>query len=231
MKPWLSQEFDALFQQIHISGAKVIALAGASKGCGSSTMTLWLAKRCTSGGKKTLIVDFDLSGSGQGYPKALWHPDGAGEENAKISIEPNIDLLPQSAQSTTLITFRQPEALHQALERWKRDYDFVICDAGTITHSNWRNLPASSIGSASDATILCIGSTQTNENELLTSIHKLEQSGAVLLGTVINDRNNPSLSAEITRVLNSKGTLIPHRLRKKISDWLNNNTVLRGDYV
>lgn len=68
MKPWLSAEYDQLFHKIHQLDARVITLAGASPGCGASTQSLWLARRCAEDQHNVLLIDLDLSGSGQDYP-------------------------------------------------------------------------------------------------------------------------------------------------------------------
>lgn len=230
MKPWLSVEIDQLFHKIHQLDARVITLAGASPGCGTSTQCQWLARRCAEDQQKVLLIDLDLSGSGQGYPSANWKADGSGEADALIPLTPQLDLLPRPSSQRTILDLRQPQHLNNALERWKTEYHYILCDAGTISSANWRNLPITAISSVSDASILCLAAAKTTESELLTCMKRLDQGGINLLGTLICDRHNPSLAQEIIRVLNGKARWLPGKLKQKLCRYLENSPLLQGKY-
>ncbi|MCQ1059920.1 hypothetical protein ACQKPX_22380 [Photobacterium sp. DNB23_23_1] len=229
MKPWLSGEYDQLFHQIHQRNARVITLAGASSQCGTSTHCNWLARRCAED-HKVLLVDLDLAGSGQGYSSRPWCSNGEGESEAILQLTEQLDLLPRPSKEQTILELRQPNTFQQALERWKQDYHYILCDVGTMTNTNWRNLPINALSHASDATILCLAAAQTTESELLTCVSKLEQNGITLLGTLINDKTNPSLAEEIIRVLNGKARWIPLSLKRKLVDYLQSSPLLQGKY-
>lgn len=222
MKPWLSGEYDQLFHQLHQHNARVITLAGASSHCGTSTHCNWLARRCAED-HKVLLIDLDLTGSGQGYSSKPWDSNG----NAVIQLTKKLDLLPRPSEAQTILELRQMTSFQQALNRWKQDYHYILCDVGTIAHGNWRNMP---INALSDATILCLAAAKTTESELLTCISKLEQNGISLLGTLINDQSNPSLAEEIIRVLNGKARWVPQRLKRKLINYLQSSPLLQGKY-
>lgn len=230
MKPWLSVEFDQLYHKIHQLDVRVITLAGASSGCGASTQCQWLARRCAEDQNKVLLIDLDLSGSGQGYPASPWHSDGTGEPEALIHLAPQLDILPQPSSQRTILDLRQPQILASAIERWKKDYHYIVCDIGTISTANWQNLPITAISHHSDASILCLAAAQTTESELLTSMKKLEQGGIHLLGTLINDKHNPSLAQEIIRVLSGKARWLPNRIKRSLIRYLEHNPLLLGKY-
>ncbi|OLQ78754.1 hypothetical protein BIT28_25875 [Photobacterium proteolyticum] len=230
MKPWLSAEYDQLFHKIHQLDARVITLAGASPGCGTSTQSMWLARRCAEDQHSVLLIDLDLSGSGQGYPSGPWQSDGTGESDVIIHLDQQLDLLPQPSVHRTILDLRQPQMLAAALERWKKNYHYIICDIGTISTANWQNLPITAISHISDASILCLAAAQTTESELLTSMTKLEQGGVRLLGTLINDKSNPSLSQEIIRVLHGKARWIPETIKRRLIHYLQHNPLLLGKY-
>ena len=229
MKPWLSGEYDQLFHQIHQQNARVITLAGASSQCGTSTHSHWLARRCAED-HKVLLVDLDLAGAGQGYAAKAWNSNGEGEASSLIQLTEQLTLLPRPSEERTILDLRQPDSFKRALERWKQDYHYVLCDVGTMTHTNWRNLPINAISHASDATILCLAAAKTTESELLTCISKLEQNGISLLGTLINDQSNPSLAEEIIRVLNGKANWIPRSIKHRLIDFLQASPLLQGKY-
>jgi len=230
MKPWLSVEFDQLFHKIHQLDARFINLAGASSGCGTSTQCNWLARRCAEDQKKVLLIDLDLPGSGQGYPARHWDSDGSGESDALVHISPLLDILPQPSSQRTILNLRQPQVLIKALERWKQNYHYIICDTGTISTANWRNLPITAISHISDASILCIAAAHTTESELITSMKRLDQGGIHLLGTLISDQYNPSLAQEIIRVLNGKARWFPSRIKNKLTRYLQRSPLLQGKY-
>ncbi|OAN16809.1 hypothetical protein A3K86_09355 [Photobacterium jeanii] len=229
MKPWLSQEYDQLFQQIHQHHYRVLTLAGASPQCGTSTQAFWLAQRLSQDQSKTLLIDLDLAGSGQGYPSAQWQCDGTEQSNAKIVINEHLDILPKPPQQT-ILALRQPQSLNQAFELWREQYQYIICDVGSINTANWRNLAVASLGYASDASILCLAAGKTTESDLLASVQRLEQSNINLIGTLINDRANPTLASEIQRVMNQKARWLPQFLKRKINQYLVTNPLLQGKY-
>ncbi|AJR07340.1 hypothetical protein C9J03_04135 [Photobacterium gaetbulicola] len=229
MKPWLSGEYEQLFHQIHRHHARVITLAGASSQCGTSTHCNWLARRCAED-HKVLLIDLDLTGSGQGCTAKPWHSNGQGEAEAMLQLTEQLTLLPRPRDEKTVLDLRQPDSFCQAIERWKQRYHYILCDVGTLTQTNWRNLPIGTISHASDATILCLAAAKTTESELLTCIHKLDQNDVSLLGTLVNDQYNPSLAEEIIRVLNGKARWLPQSLKCLLIDYLQNSPLLQGKY-
>ncbi|MEJ2763094.1 hypothetical protein VV869_03845 [Photobacterium sp. MCCC 1A19761] len=230
MTPWLSQEFDLLFQQVYQSGARVITLAGASRACGTSTLCRWLAERLSGENANVLLIDFDFSGTGQGIPPAEWSLDGTGQREAIYQPNSHLAILPRPSSPATLTSLRQPQCLSQAVAAWREQYDFVLCDAGTVYVANWQNLSATAIGSASDGALLCAAAAKTPENSLFQSIKRLEQGKVTCIGTIINDLHYPTLASEITRVLNSRGSWLPRRLRQRLTERINRSPLLQGEY-
>ncbi|MGF1878895.1 CpsD/CapB family tyrosine-protein kinase [Photobacterium frigidiphilum] len=230
MKPWLSQEYDQLFQQIHQQEARVISFTGASPQCGSSTMCYWLARRCAEDNNKVLLIDLDLSGLGQGNHTADWETNGSGEIDAIIHKTTQLDILPSPKNQETTMALRQPQTLLNTIQRWQQTYHYIIFDAGTISAANWRNLPAANICHASDAAILCIAAAKTTESEVLTSIDRLKQGGVNLLGCIVNDQHNPSLAYEILRILDTKASWLPKKIKIGLTHYLNQNSMLQGKY-
>jgi Mrp family chromosome partitioning ATPase len=230
MKPWLSQEYDQLFQQIHQQEAQVISFTGASPQCGSSTMCYWLARRCAEDNNKVLLIDLDLSGSGQGNHTTDWETNGSGEMDAIIHKTSQLDILPPPKNQETTMALRQPQILLNTIQRWQQTYHYIIFDAGTVSAANWRNLPAANICHASDAAILCIAAAKTTESEVLTSIDRLKQGGVNLLGCIVNDQHNPSLACEILRILDTKASWLPKKIKIGLTHYLNQNSMLQGKY-
>ncbi|KXI23020.1 P-loop NTPase family protein [Photobacterium sanguinicancri] len=230
MKPWLSQEFDQLFQQIHQRQCRIITFAGASSGCGTSTQAYWLAQRLSADQPKTLLIDLDLAGSGQGYPKADWSCQAADFSKHIRVLSEELDLLPQPQSQQTILELRQPQILAAAVKQWLDDYQYIICDVGNINTANWRNLAIASISHASNGTILCIAAGKTTESEVLASVQRLEQGNVDLIGTLINDQINPTLAEEIRRVMENKAKWLPKIMKQQIRNYLQTNPLLQGKY-
>lgn len=230
MKPWLSEEMEHLFQQLHQQQLRIICVASCNQKCGSSTMSYWLAERCSVNKTKVLLIDLDLSGSGQGYEPIPWETENKNKEQNLIKKHPFLDILPQPKNQSTVLTLRHPHKLRYLLQYWQQHYHYIICDTGNINTANWRNLPAVNIANASDGILLCLSAAKTTESELLTSITKLEKSNCNIIGIIINDQFNPTLSQRMLKSLENKAWWLPAKFKDKIAAILNRSQLLQGKY-
>ncbi|PSV12593.1 hypothetical protein [Photobacterium leiognathi] len=230
MKPWLSEEMEHLFQQIHQLQLRIICISSCNQKCGSSTMSYWLAERCSENQTKVLLIDLDLSGSGQGYEAIHWETENKSKEQPLIKKHQYLDILAQPEDQSTVLTLRQPHKLRYQLQYWQQHYHYIICDTGNINTANWRNLPAVNIANASDGILLCLSAAKTTESQLLTSIAKLEKSNCNIIGIIINDQFNPTLAQRLLKSMNSKAWWLPEKIRNKITAMINKSQLLQGKY-
>nr|WP_086940416.1 tyrosine-protein kinase family protein [Thaumasiovibrio occultus] len=229
MNPWLSQDFDLLFQQVQQSNAKTLVLVGAHRHCGTSTFTRWLAERFANE-HKVLLIDLDMDGAGQNIPPARWRLDGEGQQQALQQVYENLTILPQPADPITILSLRQSTQLTRCLAQWQNEYDYLLFDTGTMNTSNWEQLPACALGAHCDGVILCVAAAKTTEYQLQQCSLQFSQAKVPLLGTVINDSDYPTLSSEISHTITHRCHWLPKPLKRWLLKRLANSPLLRGDY-
>ncbi len=230
MKPWLIEEIDVLYQQIYQLGLHSITIAGASKHCGSSTLSLWLAQRCANYESNVLLIDFDQHNTDKKYPPQPWFIDGKGQEEAIIIRENNVAFLPISNQTITLNALRQPDILRKSLQKWQTEYNYIICDIGTLSNTSWQQHATLSIISVCDGCVLTVSGARTNEHEVLTALSKLKNNGGQIIGLIMNNHHNLSLAEDLIHRLEKNYRWMPKRLKLKIIKWLKNSHLLNGGY-
>lgn len=230
MKPWLSEEMEHLFQLLHQQQLRIICISSCNKQSGNSTMSYWIAERCAENKTKVLLIDLDLSGSGQHYDPVTWQTEQQDSQQSMVKKHEYLDILPQPDDQSTVLTLRQPHKLRYLLQHWQQHYHYIICDTGNINTANWRNLPAVNIANASDGILLCLSAAQTTESQLLTSIHKLEKSNCNIIGIIINDQHNPTLAQRLLKSLNSKAWWLPESVKRKLTAMINKSLLLQGKY-
>ncbi|WP_413111322.1 cellulose synthase operon protein YhjQ/BcsQ [Thaumasiovibrio sp. DFM-14] len=230
MKPWLTQEFDVLVQQLYHSQAHVITLAGASAGCGTSTLCRWLAERFSDEHARVLLVDLDIRRDRDTQMGSNWQLDNENITRHLISLSPTLSLLPAPSSPHTQLALKQPQKLQSAITHWRDQFDYIFCDVGNVNSTNWRSLPAASVAAVSDGTVLCVAAGKTHEAELLHSVKRLTQGNASLLGTLINDRDYPTLASDISRSLNQHTRWLPAQVRRWLISKINQSALLQGEY-
>jgi len=98
-----------------------------------------------------------------------------------------------------IMKIRQPGVLEQCIETWLTQYDTVIIDTSPINRINAQNIPPERVAAACDGAILVVLAGQTSEAAISNAVTKLENANAQLLGSVFNDRDNPTLKEELLR--------------------------------
>lgn len=226
----MREEIDILFQQIYQQELHVITLAGSSINCGNSQLSIWLAQRCANCDEKVLLIDLDNDPKEKRFPPKPWFMDGRGQREAIEKLENDVDFLPTSDQIVTLNALRQPDILQNALKTWRKEYQYILFDIGTLSSNQWQRHSTLGITSVSDGCILTFAGAKTSEHELLTSLGKLKYGGSNLIGIVMNNYHNPSLADSLSDRLKFRYTWLPKKLREKGIRWLNRNFILKGHY-
>ena len=99
--------------------------------------------------------------------------------------------------------------LEQKIAMWREQFDAIIIDTSAINAVNRGNIPAETVCANCDGTIMVVLAGQTTQTNLRLAYSRLTGAGAKLLGTVINDRSNPSLATELIRETWRVNTLLP----------------------
>ena len=220
--PFQNIELERVYTQTLAGKVRSLAITSANAGEGVTTLATALAHRNLMAGRSTLLVDLNL-----------WNPSLNGVLDLDTAIEekgllPSPRLISSGSQSDALIgitaptkrdavlKLREPGVLEQCIEEWHKDYDTVIIDTSPINRVNARNIPAERVAAACDAAILSVLAGMTSETMVSSAVKKLNEAGALLLGSVINDRFNPSLKDELLREIRRISRLRP------LARWLSN---------
>jgi len=202
----LAPQFDDLAQQLLAEsalGRKAIALAGACRGEGRTTLALVLAQRLADAGAKVLLVDADFDspqlaarlglGVAGGWQQALENGEPAWEAMIE-SLDDHLALLPlaprsenmqkaAAAQTAAEFTNQHASAIRQHLGDLRQHFDVILVDAGpeaSVHVANSRPLQGA-IGGV-DAAIL-VSDTRIAASSTLADLHRrLEDAHVVPLG-------------------------------------------------
>jgi Mrp family chromosome partitioning ATPase len=187
-------EIESLWRAIDAVGAHSVAVVSSLQGEGTTLIACALARRAGLTGTPSLLVDLSQSHS--------WMSD-------------LLDLAPQPGEIVTLRDYdlavlanvapedasawREPSALAAQATRWAADWGLVVFDTTPLLARNEESIPAKAIASAAQATILVVLAGRTPVPVIREARARLDGAGARLIGTVMNDRDNPSLLAELER--------------------------------
>ncbi|RYJ01661.1 MAG: hypothetical protein EON47_10045 [Acetobacteraceae bacterium] len=95
--------------------------------------------------------------------------------------------------------WRDPARLREAVAGWLRDWDTVVIDTAPLVAGTAQGVPGLAAAAAAEASLLVILAGRTPTSAVREASQALRKAGARLLGTVMNDRDNPSLRAELER--------------------------------
>ena len=238
MIPEQHLELEYIYNATLAKGLRSLAVTSANSGEGVSAVLTSLAYRNLYAGRSTLIVDFNLfrpnirqqfslpADTISSSDTAITTYDNKQLSNIKQQLpspqliehgksQAPLAVITPNPCKTTLLQLREPGTIEEMIECWKKDYDSILFDTSAINSANWSNLPAQRAAAASDGTLLVILSGHTTETMLATAAKKLTNAGAVIVGCVLNDRDNPQLNYELIREADRIERVFP-----RLSAWL-----------
>jgi Mrp family chromosome partitioning ATPase len=199
-------EIEALWLAVAGSAARSIAVVAAHAGEGTTSLAEVLAQRAARSGRRALYVD--LSGG---------HAGGAGlglaEDVILPGAAPGIGVLANPSAASAL-AWHDPLRLAAQVREWAGAWDIVLFDTAPLLAHETPGVPPLAAAAAAEATILVVLAGRTTAADLREAQHRLERSRARLLGSVLNDRDNPSLVAEMERELGRIGRFAPGLARR-----------------
>jgi len=214
-------ELESIYAATLARGVRSLAVASASPGEGVTSLVAALAHRNLHAGRSTLIVDFNLFRPGvQRYFGIGTTPPHQGALPAPCNVDHDRSparlavLSPQPSRSS-LLQLREPGTIEQLIDDWKEEFDSILIDTSAINAVNGANLPGERAAAACDGTLLLILSGTTTETMAAAAAKKLTDAGALLLGAVLNDRDQPSLLQELIREIDRLRPLLP-----RLAGWL-----------
>ncbi|KJF86661.1 CpsD/CapB family tyrosine-protein kinase [Photobacterium phosphoreum] len=124
-----------------------------------------------------------------------------------------------------IIELRQPQNLKLKIDAWLLEFDKIIIDTSPLSQSSLHNIPAHTVASCCDGTILIVLSGKTQQNEIKDTIEKLTVYNAQLIGLVFNDKLQPHIKDEICREIN-RCTFLPEKITTKLIHFIQHNRFL-----
>ena len=219
--PSTYQEIDRIYNATVARNMRSIAFCSANSSEGNSLVLQSFAKRVLSADRSTLVVDLNLH-------KPTMHTRFAisrGEASNKLLPAPqhivtaeesqNLSVITANLDKKTLMHLREPGSIEEHIEQWKKDFDVVLIDTAPLNSVNSGNLPAERIAAGVDGTIMTVQSGVTTESALKQAMKRLQETEALVVGSILNDRFDPPLKTEILREI--------HRIKKrfpKLAKWL-----------
>ncbi len=175
-----------------IKPIKRILITSSVLGEGKSTTAASLAKIFASGGTKTLIVDLDLRRPVQHRILSVENSGGvmellAGSISIDEAIKPtdteNLFLLNCGIKPPNPADMLSSGALEKALEVFDEMFDIIILDSPPVAAL----ADAAIISRFADTTILVVSAGKVEFQDLDASLYNLKNSGASILGIVMNN--------------------------------------------
>lgn len=200
-------EVDAIWHALTSTGARTIAVVAAVPGEGTSLVATALARRAgmsapsemgrddrPGAGPSALLVDLDLSRPSvsrllglRPAPDAIVRMDAMG-----ISVFGN-------ASSASADAWRERTRLISQLSAWQRDYRYIVMDTAPMLTGESDEITGATAAAAADVCVMVTLAGRTPANRIREARDNLQAAGANLVGTILNDRDNQSLRAELDR--------------------------------
>lgn len=187
-------EIEALWHAVDTARARSVALVASQAGEGTTLVATALARRAGLAGPPALLVDLNQVHPGVG--RLLGLRPASGEIVSLHAMGLGVLAHPDPAD---LDRWRDPEALADQVTRWSRDWGLVVFDTAPVLSRDVETIPATAVARAAEATVLATLAGRTPVSFLRDARARLDACGARLLGTVMNDRDNPSLLTELER--------------------------------
>jgi len=231
-------EIERIYAQVFDPQHRAISICSANAGEGCSSLAVALSQRNLLAGFSTLLIDLNLY---RPTLTAVFHDQtidllGAQDNNdfqllnAPQLVSPrglNVALtgITKPTQRDHIMKLRRTGVLESYIELWKKHFDNIIFDTSPLNRINSQNIPAERVAAACDGSILVVLAGKTTEPSIALACDRLKRANAKLLGSVLNDRDNPPLAKELVREIDR---LKPRfsRLATRLETWVCNNKLL-----
>lgn len=192
-------EVEAIYNQTIGRGYKTLAITSSISGEGKSTITQAIVERAQIVGKKILLVEMNtLNPSLSNTLRESLSIEVIENKVSKIMSKGySIVAAPQNIQD--ILQYREDKLLRNTIQEWLQEFDVIIFDTSAVTALNQNNIPAEIICGVCEAALLVVQAGKTPSNLIKQTVDKLKFNKVNLVGSVINDRYNPSLLTELQR--------------------------------
>ncbi len=240
--PPLNMEVEQIYRQCMSSGKESLAVVSANSGEGVTSIAVALAQRSLLAGKKTLLVDMNLyrpslSSIDLNLATIDTHTDSTALDKA-IPTTPQLvstagnDValtgVPAPTKRDHIMKLRRPGMIEQCITEWHKEYETIIFDTSPISRVNANNIPPEHIAAACDGCIMVVLAGNTTQSMVASAVKALDTSGCRLIGTVINDRDNPPLKDELVREVERMPNVLGP-IKRRMKNYFRNSRMLSID--
>ena len=128
---------------------------------------------------------------------------------------PGVRVIPRPLEDTNPVRFREHTMLNRMISYWLEQHDCIIFDTSPLCLVNQKNIPAQHVATCCDAALIVVKSGKTQVHQLKDAMEILHTVDVNLVGTVMNDFDNPLLGVELIRQCQKMGHRLP-----RLSNWL-----------
>ena len=218
-------EVEAIYNQTIGSGYSTLAITSAKVGEGKTTVAQAIVQRAQVVGKKVLLVEMNTFNPALSESLRISMTSEIAS-NEILSIEDKgYSLLTAPQNIGDVLQYRESHLLLASIKQWLVDFDCIIFDTSALSSLNQSNIPAEIICQVCEGTLLVIEAGATPANLIQESVEKLKLKKVNLIGSVINDKSNPSLLAELIRETYRLNRLFP-KIMAKLRNWLTSLVLL-----
>jgi Mrp family chromosome partitioning ATPase len=214
-------EVEAIYNQTIGAGYKTLAITSAKAGEGKSTIAQALVERAQIIGKKILLVEMNTFNPALSEKLRLSMTDKL-INNEIIAIEDKgYSFLPAPQDISEVLRYREANLLLKAISGWLMEFDCIIFDTSALTSLNQSNIPAEIICGVCEGSLLVIEAGKTPSNLIHEGIEKLKLKKVNLIGSILNDKTNPSLLTELQREtfrFNKFFPVLMDKIRKRLAN-------------
>jgi len=205
-------EVENIYNQTLGAGYRTLAITSAKQGEGKTSLTEAIAKRAQFSNKNVLVVELNT------FNPVL--SENLRQFENEVIAKPiplkdkGYNLIPAPKTIKEIMQYKETNVLKNAISSWLKDYDCIIFDTSALQSLNQSNIPPEIVCEVCDGAILIIEGGRTPSNLIEEGILKLKARKVNLIGTVINDKHNPSLLSEIVRETHRLDKIFPNTMAK-----------------
>lgn len=171
------------------TGRRVYAVTSPTAGDGKTSLALSLGLSFSASGSRTLLIDFDMIGTGLTSNLKLNNGHGlaaalkSGSVNGSVVPVPpeNLWLIPSRHEDDHYVNRLSTSVVRRLLDQVRDQYDVILIDTGPILGS----LEAALVCAASDAVVMVVGRGQRREH-VEQAFERVAAVGGRIAGMVFN---------------------------------------------
>jgi Mrp family chromosome partitioning ATPase len=221
--PSTHAEIEQIYLAAELSGSHSLCITACQPNEGVTSVASALVERYLLAGHKALLVDLNMFNPAFKELSLQARSDVSWVEHIESKRLFTGVSVPQD-QSTQL-AYKDPAVMGHAVKSWLTNFDRVIVDTSPLLQVNHRNIPAQSVASACDKTILVVKGGSTTSAEIEKALELLSSEKISLLGSVLNIKDQPSLGTEIIRQI-GRVPFLSKSLRRAITKYISQSEFL-----